>query len=160
MDGNAMRVCCRPMADDRTNETTYDVTTAGNASRGSCNSRIGFILAAAGSAVGLGNIWGFPTQVADNGGAAFILIYLVCCLAVGFPVMVAEFTIGRYTGKNPVGAFRDLSGTSALANMIVAWEVICGVKILSFYLVLSAWTFGYVVEEVSYFVRRRRSERL
>ena len=127
------------------------MTTADNASRGSWNSKIGFILAAAGSAVGLGNIWGFPTQVADNGGAAFILIYLVCCLAVGFPVMVAEFTIGRYTGKNPVGAFRDLSGNSALAKMIGYWGVICGVMILSFYLVLSGWTFGYVMEEVFYF---------
>ncbi len=62
-------------------------------------------MAAAGSAVGLGNIWAFPNQVASNGGAAFLLVYLVCCFSVGYPLMVAELTIGRHTGRNPVGAF-------------------------------------------------------
>jgi len=119
-------------------------------SRGTWNTKLGFILAAAGSAVGLGNIWGFPTQVADNGGAAFILIYLVCCLVVGFPVMIAEFTIGRRTQKNPVGAFKAL-GKGFLAPLIGYWGVLCGVMILSFYLVISGWTLGYVLEEVFYF---------
>jgi neurotransmitter:Na+ symporter, NSS family len=119
-------------------------------SRGTWNTKLGFILAAAGSAVGLGNIWGFPTQVADNGGAAFILIYLVCCLAVGFPVMIAEFTIGRRTQKNPVGAFKALS-KGFIAPLIGYWGVLCGVMILAFYLVISGWTLGYVLEEVFYF---------
>lgn len=119
--------------------------------RGTWNTKIGFILAAAGSAVGLGNIWGFPTQVADNGGAAFILIYLACCLAVGFPLMIAEFAIGRKTEKNPVGAFKALGKDSKIAPLIGYWGVLCGVMILSFYLVISGWTLGYVLEEIFYF---------
>jgi neurotransmitter:Na+ symporter, NSS family len=119
--------------------------------RGTWNSKLGFILAAAGSAVGLGNIWGFPTQVADNGGAAFILIYLLCCLAVGFPVMVAELTIGRRTQKNPVGAFKALSNGSPLASLIGYWGVLCGVMILSFYVVISGWTLAYVFEELLFY---------
>ncbi|MEX0639023.1 MAG: sodium-dependent transporter, partial [Balneolaceae bacterium] len=121
-------------------------------SRGTWNTKYGFILAAAGSAVGLGNIWGFPTQVADNGGAAFILIYLFCCAIVGLPLMIAEFTIGRRTQKNPVGAFRDLSNGNRFIPFIGYWGVICGVMILSFYLVISGWTLGYVLEEVLHFL--------
>jgi len=120
--------------------------------RGTWNTKIGFILAAAGSAVGLGNIWGFPTQVADNGGAAFILIYLLCCLIVGFPVMVAEFTIGRRTQKNPVGAFKALSNGNPLAALIGYWGVLCGLMILSFYVVISGWTLAYVFEELLFFI--------
>jgi len=127
------------------------LATQQQTNRGTWNSKLGFILAAAGSAVGLGNIWGFPTQVADNGGAAFILIYLVCCIAVGFPVMIAELAIGRKTQKNPVGAFRMLGGDSKFAPLIGYWGVLCGVMILSFYLVISGWTLGYVLEEIFYF---------
>lgn len=123
-----------------------------NESRGSWNTKLGFILAAAGSAVGLGNIWGFPTQVADNGGAAFILIYLLCCVLVGFPLMIAEFTIGRRTQKNPVGAFKALSNNNPFAALIGYWGVLCGLMILSFYLVISGWTLSFALEEiVSYF---------
>jgi neurotransmitter:Na+ symporter, NSS family len=125
--------------------------TIENTPRGTWNTKIGFILAAAGSAVGLGNIWGFPTQVADNGGAAFILIYLACCLAVGFPLMIAEFAIGRKTEKNPVGAFKALGKNSKIAPLIGYWGVLCGVMILSFYLVISGWTLGYILEEIFYF---------
>ncbi|MCC5915039.1 MAG: sodium-dependent transporter [Balneolaceae bacterium] len=120
--------------------------------RGTWNSKLGFILAAAGSAVGLGNIWGFPTQVADNGGAAFILIYLFCCLVVGFPVMVAELTIGRRTQKNPVGAFKALSNGNPFASIIGYWGVLCGVMILSFYIVISGWTLAFVFEEILFFL--------
>ena len=120
--------------------------------RGSWNSKLGFVLAAAGSAVGLGNIWGFPTQVADNGGAAFILIYLICCLLVGFPVMIAELTIGRKTQKNPVGAFKALSNGNKLVPLIGYWGVLCGIMILSFYVVISGWTLAYVFEELFYFL--------
>ncbi|MEX0778466.1 MAG: sodium-dependent transporter [Balneolales bacterium] len=121
-------------------------------SRGNWNTKLGFVLAAAGSAVGLGNIWGFPTQVADNGGAAFILVYLLCCLTIGFPVMIAELTIGRRTQKNPVGAFKALSNNNLFASLIGYWGVLCGVMILTFYLVLSGWTLGYVFEEVFHFL--------
>lgn len=127
------------------------MATQQSTQRGTWNTKIGFILAAAGSAVGLGNIWGFPTQVADNGGAAFILIYLLCCIVIGFPVMVAELTLGRKTQKNPVGAFKALSNGNRLVPFIGYWGVLCGVMILSFYLVISGWTLSYVFEEVFYY---------
>ena len=118
--------------------------------RGAWNSKLGFILAAAGSAVGLGNMWRFPTEVASNGGAAFLIIYLVCCFLVGFPVMMAELSIGRKTRKNPVGAFRALS-SSKIYPLIGMWGVLCGVMILSFYLVVAGWTVSYIFEEIFYF---------
>lgn len=120
-------------------------------SRGNWNSKIGFIFAAAGSAVGLGNIWAFPAKVADNGGAIFLIVYLLCCLIIGFPVMIGELTLGRHTKKNPVGAFNTLS-SHWFAPMIGFWGLICGVMILSFYLVVAGWTTGYVMEEVMYFL--------
>ena len=115
--------------------------------RGSWNSKIGFILAAAGSAVGLGNIWGFPTKVATEGGAAYLLIYLLCTFLIGFPVMVAELSIGRKSGKNPVGAFKALT-TNRFFPLVGLWGVICGVMILSFYTVIAGWAFGYAFEEI------------
>lgn len=118
--------------------------------RGNWNSKLGFILAAAGSAVGLGNIWRFPTEVASNGGGAFLLIYLLCCFAIGFPVMVAELSIGRKTDRNPVGAFKALS-SNKLYPLIGFWGIICGVMILSFYTVIAGWTFSYVFEEILFF---------
>lgn len=119
-------------------------------SRGNWNSKLGFILAAAGSAVGLGNIWRFPTEVASNGGGAFLLIYLLCCFAIGFPVMVAELSIGRKTNRNPVGAFKALS-SNKFYPLIGFWGVLCGVMILSFYTVVAGWTFSYVFEEILFF---------
>lgn len=119
--------------------------------RGNWNTKLGFILAAAGSAVGLGNIWGFPTQVADNGGASFILIYVICCLLIGLPVMIAEFAIGRNTRRNPVGAFRKLGG-GWFPPLIGVWGVLCGFMILSFYLVIAGWTLGFVFEEIFHYM--------
>lgn len=118
--------------------------------RGSWNSKIGFILAAAGSAVGLGNIWRFPTEAASNGGGAFLIIYLFCCFLIGFPVMMAEISIGRKTGKNPVGAFKALS-SNKFYPLIGMWGVLCGVMILSFYTVVAGWTVSYVFEEILFF---------
>ncbi|MCW9706349.1 sodium-dependent transporter [Fodinibius salsisoli] len=115
--------------------------------RGNWNSKLGFVLAAAGSAVGLGNIWRFPTEAASNGGGAFLIIYLICCFLIGFPVMMAEITIGRKTGKNPVGAFKEL-GSNSFHALIGIWAVICGVMILSFYTVIAGWTISYVFEEL------------
>ncbi len=119
--------------------------------RGSWNSKLGFILAAAGSAVGLGNIWGFPTKVATEGGAAYLIIYLLCTFLIGFPVMVAELSIGRKSGKNPVGAFKALS-SNKFFPLVGLWGVICGVVILSFYTVIAGWAFGYAFEEIFYFL--------
>ncbi|NBC65557.1 MAG: sodium-dependent transporter [Bacteroidetes bacterium] len=126
------------------------MATSSSTTRGTWNSKLGFILAAAGSAVGLGNIWAFPTKVATEGGAAYLLIYLLCTFAIGFPVMAAEITIGRSAGKNPVGAFKAIS-TNKFFPLVGIWGVICGVMILSFYTVIAGWAFGFAFEEIFYF---------
>lgn len=126
------------------------MAVASSTNRGSWNSKLGFILAAAGSAVGLGNIWAFPTKVATQGGGAYLLIYLLCTFLIGFPVMVAELAIGRKSGKNPVGAFKALS-SNKFFPLVGLWGVICGVMILSFYSVVAGWAFGYAFEELFYF---------
>ena len=126
------------------------MATSSTTNRGTWNSKLGFILAAAGSAVGLGNIWAFPTKVATEGGAAYLLIYLLCTFAIGFPVMAAEITIGRRAGKNPVGAFKAIS-TNKFFPLVGIWGVICGVMILSFYTVIAGWAFGFAFEEIFYF---------
>lgn len=115
-------------------------------SRGEFKSNLGFILAAAGSAVGLGNIWKFPFEVGQGGGAAFLVMYLLFCFLLCFPVMVAEIAIGRKTNKNPVGAFVAL-GHPKWA-IIGKMGLFCGVLILSFYNVVAAWAFGYFLEMV------------
>ncbi len=119
--------------------------------RGSWNSKLGFILAAAGSAVGLGNIWGFPTKVATEGGAAYLVVYLICTFLIGFPVMAAELAIGRKSGKNPVGAFKALS-SNKFFPLVGLWGVICGVMILSFYTVIAGWAFGFAFEEIFFYL--------
>jgi NSS family neurotransmitter:Na+ symporter len=115
----------------------------GVGSRGAFGSRFGFILAAAGSAVGLGNIWGFPTQVGRGGGAAFVLVYLACVFLVCAPIMIAELAVGRRSGKDPVGAFRVIHPTGAwwLTGLL---GVLAGVGILSFYSVIAGWTIAYI----------------
>ncbi|MBD3653820.1 sodium-dependent transporter [Kangiella sp.] len=114
--------------------------------RGQFNTRIGFILAAAGSAVGLGNIWKFPFEVGEGGGAAFVVIYLAFCFLLCFPVMVSEIAIGRKTNLNPVGAFKKLGHKNwAFVGFM---GVIAGVLILSFYNVVAGWAFGYFLEMI------------
>lgn len=115
--------------------------------RGTWGSRLGFILAAAGSAIGLGNIWRYPYVVGQNGGAAFVLMYVLCVLIIGLPVLIAELSLGRKTTLNPVGAFRSLS-KSRYWPWVGYLGVATGVGILSFYLVVAGWTLGYIVREV------------
>lgn len=112
------------------------------AARGAWGSRIGFILAAAGSAVGLGNIWRFPTSVGRGGGAAFVLIYLACVAVIAIPVMLAEFAIGRNTQRNPVGAFRALAPGTPW-KYLGFLGVLTGLAILSYYSVVAGWTVGF-----------------
>jgi NSS family neurotransmitter:Na+ symporter len=114
-------------------------------SRGLWNTRLGFILAASGSAVGLGNIWKFPYIVGQNGGGAFVLIYILCTIAIGLPIMLAEFTIGRKTCLNPVGAFHSLKPGTHWVK-IGYMGVLAGFFILSFYAVVGGWTLAYVVK--------------
>lgn len=110
-------------------------------------SRIGFILAAAGSAIGLGNIWKFPYIAGENGGAAFVFVYLICIAVIGLPVLIAEVLVGRSTERNPVGAFKKLSG-SRFWTGVGAMGVVAGFVILSFYAVVAGWSLGYVYESI------------
>jgi NSS family neurotransmitter:Na+ symporter len=111
--------------------------------RGSWGSRLGFILAAAGSAVGLGNIWGFPTKVGQGGGAAFVLVYLLCVMFVCAPIMIAEFALGRGSQRDPVGAYKFFRPGSKWW-VVGALGVLAGVGILSFYSVIAGWTVAYI----------------
>ena len=83
------------------------------AARGEFSSKLGFILAASGSAVGLGNIWGFPTQAASNGGAAFLMIYLIMAFTLAYPALMAELVIGRHAKANAVTALRSIASSGA-----------------------------------------------
>lgn len=112
--------------------------------RGSFSNRLGFIAAAAGSAVGLGNIWKFPYEVGANGGAAFLLIYLFCIFIICMPIMVAEIGVGRHARSNPHGSYKFIGGKNwAVIGTI---GIIVGVMILSFYNVVAGWAFGYFLQ--------------
>lgn len=116
--------------------------------RGAFDSKLGVILASAGSAVGLGNIWRFPTEVGSNGGAAFILIYLACIFLVAMPVMVAEFVIGRSAHANTVEAYRKLApGKPWFLTGYLG--VAAGFMVLSFYSVVAGWTLGYTLKAIT-----------
>ena len=108
-------------------------------------SRFAFVLAAAGSAIGLGNIWRFPVSVSEGGGGAFLLVYLLCVVVVALPVMLAEMVVGRAGEKNPVGALQHLRpGTRWYYVGMLG--VLTGVIILSFYRVIAGWTVYYFVQ--------------
>ena len=110
-------------------------------------SRAAFVLAAAGSAVGLGNIWRFTYVAGENGGAVFLLIYLLAIIIVGYPVMVTEITLGRKSRRNPVGAFKTLAPDTPWW-LVGALGVLSGFVILSFYSVVAGWSMAYIVEAV------------
>ncbi len=115
--------------------------------RGHFGTRLGFILAAAGSAIGLGNIWKFPYLAGENGGAVFLIIYLGFILTIGLSVMLAEYAIGRSAKRNPVGAFKHLKGGAWIA--VGAMGVFTGFIILSFYSVVGGWTIAYAVKSAT-----------
>lgn len=110
-------------------------------------SRIGFIWAAVGSAVGLGNIWRFPYVVGENGGAAFVIIYLICLALVGFPVLISEILIGRKTHTSPYGAFKTLGRREGFGSM-GKMTILTGFLISAFYSVIAGWTLGYLIEAI------------
>ncbi len=112
--------------------------------RNKFSSRFGFIAAAAGSAVGLGNIWKFPFEVGKGGGGAFLIIYLIFCFVLCYPLLITEIAIGRRSQKNPVGSFTAMKHPNW--TFIGYLSVLCGVLILSFYNVVAGWVFGYFVE--------------
>ncbi len=116
-------------------------------SRDGFGSKIGIIAAAAGSAVGLGNIYRFPCELGNNGGGAFLLVYLLIVLCLGVPVMLSEFVIGRKTQKNPIGAFKMLRPKSAWP-LVGYMGVACALVIMAFYSTVAGWTLEYVVKAV------------
>ena len=119
-----------------------------NNPRENFGSKIGAILAAAGSAVGLGNIWRFPIETGQNGGAAFIIIYVACVLLLGIPIMMSEFIIGRHTQANTAGAYRMLAPGTPW-RWVGRLGVLSGFVILSYYSVVAGWTAEYTVLAVS-----------
>lgn len=121
-------------------------------SRGEFSSRLGFILAAAGSAVGLGNIWGFPTQTASNGGAAFVLVYLVLAFCLAYPAFMAELLIGRYGQANAVTSLQKMSRNvfqKRFAFVVGFGGIICAALILSFYGIIAGWMMSYAIEPIA-----------
>jgi NSS family neurotransmitter:Na+ symporter len=121
-------------------------------SRGGFSSRFGFIMAAAGSAVGLGNIWGFPTQTASNGGAAFVLVYLVLAFCLAYPAFMAELVIGRYGQANAVTSMEKISRRlwqKRFAFFVGFSGIICAALILSFYGILAGWMMSYAIEPLT-----------
>lgn len=116
------------------------------------SSRTGFLLATVGFAVGMGNIWRFPYQLGENGGSAFLFIYLACALAIGLPLLITELTIGR-RGKSSaptsVANVASESGVSTSWSFIGSLGILCAFVILSYYTVLSGWTVDYFVKAAS-----------
>ncbi len=110
--------------------------------------RIGGLLAAAGSAVGLGNIWRFPSETGEHGGAAFMIIYILFMLILGVPVMITELAIGRHGGKNVSHSFATMSGRKAWGWMGVV-PVVGSIILLSYYSVVAGWTLEYLVEALT-----------
>ena len=116
------------------------------AQRGEFRSRLGFILAAAGSAVGLGNIWGFPTQAASNGGGAFLFTYLVLAFALAYPALMAELLIGRHTHRNmsqALGALPQHAGLKRIGMLTGIGGLVTASLILSFYGIVAGWMLGF-----------------
>jgi len=111
------------------------------------SSRLAFILAATGSAVGLGNIWRFPYTTGEYGGGAFVLVYLICVAAIGLPIMMAEVMLGRRGRQSPINTMRDLAreeGQSPVWQSVGWVGIIAAFTILSFYSVVAGWTLAYV----------------
>ncbi len=115
---------------------------------GMWSTRLAFILAATGSAVGLGNIWRFPYTAGEYGGGAFVLVYLLCVAAIGIPIMMAEIMLGRRGRQSPINTMRTLArrNGSSPAWQLLGWMgIVTGFLILSFYSVIAGWTMAYAV---------------
>lgn len=118
--------------------------------RGEFSSRTAFVLAAAGSAIGLGNIWGFPIQVASNGGGAFVFTYIVLTFLLAYPVLMAELIIGRHAKTDTVSSILAISsnGSRPLAFMTGYWGMLTATLILSFYSIVAGWMIAHLVGSV------------
>lgn len=121
-----------------------------NQPRDQWSSNMGFILAATGSAIGLGNLWKFPFITWENNGGAFVLVYLICIAAVGLPIMMAELLIGRKTQKSVVGALKEAIGP--LWGYVGIWGVLCAFTLLSYYTVIAGWSLFYFWKSASWMI--------
>ncbi len=130
----------------RSNDDAGDAGNAGNAGRELFKTRAGFVLAAAGSAVGLGNMWRFPYQAAEGGGAAFVVLYLAMTFVLGVPLMIAELIAGRRARRSPIGALRALAGRGWVP--LGALFVVTPLLILSYFSVIAGWTLRYALDAV------------
>ena len=119
-----------------------------NQSRDHWSSNAGLVLAATGSAIGLGNLWKFPYITWVNDGGAFVLVYLICIAAVGLPIMMAELLIGRRSQKSAVGALKEAAGPAW--GLIGGWGVLAGFILLSYYTVIAGWSLFYFVKTVGW----------
>ena len=117
--------------------------------RDSFGSRFGALVAMAGSAVGLGNLWRFPYLVGENGGAAFIIVYVILSFVICLPIFVSEFVIGRRSQKNAYSAFRDLSGGSAW-RWVGLFTIIVPLIVLSYYSVIGGWSIEYLLKSITF----------
>ena len=118
-------------------------------SRDSFGSRFGALVAMAGSAVGLGNLWRFPYLVGENGGAAFIILYIILCFIICLPIFISEFVVGRRSQKNAYAAFRDLSGGSAW-RWVGLFTIIVPLIVLSYYSVIGGWSIDYLLKSCTF----------
>lgn len=118
--------------------------TSNSEDRGQFGSNFGFIMAAAGSAVGLGNIWRFPYITAANGGGAFVFVYILCVVLIGAPLLFNEMALGRFTGKNPIGAFKDTGANKFWIFIGAILAVMVSFFVLSYYALIAGWTVGYI----------------
>ena len=122
--------------------------SASSDDRGQWGSKLGFIMAAAGSAVGLGNIWRFPYVTGENGGAAFVLVYLVCVFLIGVPLLYVELALGRASGRNPVGAFQKTKpGTPFMFTGILC--LMACFFVLTYYGVIAGWTISFAWSQIT-----------
>ena len=111
-------------------------------SRGQFTSTLGFIMASAGAAVGLGNLWKFPYVAGKSGGGLFLILYLVFIVVLGVPIMLTEMTLGRHTQLNAVGAYRKLNKKWTFVGAV---GVLCAFIILSYYSVVGGWVMKYIL---------------
>ena len=116
---------------------------------GQWHSSFGFIIACVGSAVGLGNLWKFPYIAYENGGGAFVLVYLVAILMVGFPILVAEIMIGRHGRQNVYASYKNLSKNKFIWKFVGIFSILTSVAVLSFYLVVAGWSLSYFLNSIS-----------
>ena len=121
-----------------------------NQGREQWKTRLGFVLAAAGSAIGLGNIWRFPYVMGEQGGAAFLIIYIIAIILIGYPAMITEISMGRATQRNPVGAFKALAPNTPWW-LVGAMGVLTGFIILSYYSVVAGWSLSYIIKAAAGF---------